>query len=124
MTNYKPEGWPTLIPRIAVDDPEGLVAFIRQVFGATGEFQQQRPTELRLGDSLLMVGSTIEREQATSFLYIYVEDTDAAYARATDLGATSIEAPREMPYGDRRAMIRDAWGNTWQIATHRGEFTP
>jgi hypothetical protein len=25
-----------------------------------------------------------------------------------------------MPYGDRRAMAQDAWGNTWQIATYRG----
>ena len=23
------------------------------------------------------------------------------------------------PYGDRRCMIEDAWGNTWQIATQR-----
>jgi uncharacterized glyoxalase superfamily protein PhnB len=24
-----------------------------------------------------------------------------------------------MPYGDRRAMVEDAWGNTWQIATRQ-----
>jgi uncharacterized glyoxalase superfamily protein PhnB len=24
-----------------------------------------------------------------------------------------------MPYGDRRAMVEDRWGNRWQIATHR-----
>jgi hypothetical protein len=23
------------------------------------------------------------------------------------------------PYGDRRGMVEDDWGNTWQIATHR-----
>jgi uncharacterized glyoxalase superfamily protein PhnB len=22
-----------------------------------------------------------------------------------------------MPYGDRRAMVEDKWGNVWQIAT-------
>jgi uncharacterized glyoxalase superfamily protein PhnB len=22
-----------------------------------------------------------------------------------------------MPYGDRRGMVEDAWGNVWQIAT-------
>jgi predicted 3-demethylubiquinone-9 3-methyltransferase (glyoxalase superfamily) len=25
-----------------------------------------------------------------------------------------------MPYGDRRCMVKDKWGNTWQIATHMG----
>ena len=26
-----------------------------------------------------------------------------------------------MPYGDRRGMVKDDWGNTWQIATHLGD---
>ena len=55
--------------------------------------------------------------------HVYVEDTDATWRRALESGATSLEAPREMPYGDRRAMVRDRWGNTWQIATHGGRFT-
>ena len=44
-------------------------------------------------------------------------DADATYARALAAGARSLEPPTDMPYGDRRAMVEDAWGNTWQIAT-------
>jgi len=119
---YVPDGMPRVIPRIAVDDPQRLVEFIKRVFDASGEFQTQRPTELRIGDSLIMVGSTVEREPMPAFLYVYVEDTDAAFSLALTYGAKSIEQPQETPYGDRRGMIRDRWGNTWQIATHRGEF--
>jgi uncharacterized glyoxalase superfamily protein PhnB len=119
-----PRGWPVLIPRIFVDAPEGLVAFIKQVFGATGSFQRERPSELRIGDSMLMVSGSLERGQVPAFLYVYVEDTDSTYRRALESGATSLEPPRDLPYGDRRAMVRDAWGNTWQIATHGGRFTP
>ena len=115
---YIPVGWPALIPRIAVDDPEALVAFIQQFLGATGEFNLERPTELHIGDSILMVGSTIGRKPMTAFLYVYVEDVDAAFQRALDLGAQPIETPQDMPYGDRRGMIGDSWGNVWQIATH------
>jgi uncharacterized glyoxalase superfamily protein PhnB len=118
-----PDGWPALIPRIAVDEPEPLVRFIRDVFGAQGSFHAERPSELRIGDSLLMVGSTLEREAMPAFLYLYVEDTDAVFRRAVSRGAKVLEDPRDMPYGDRRAMVRDPWGNTWQIATHRGRFT-
>jgi PhnB protein len=120
---YVPTGWPVLIPRIAVDDPESLVGFLQHVFGATGELNPDRPAELRIGDSLLMVGSTIGREPMSAFLYVYVEDADAVFRRALDHGAVSIEDPQDMPYGDSRAMIRDPWGNAWQIATHRGQFT-
>jgi uncharacterized glyoxalase superfamily protein PhnB len=119
-----PAGWPALIPRIAVDDPEGLVAFIQHIFGATGRFQPERPSELRIGGSLLMVGSTVERQSMPAFLYVYVEDADSTFRRALDRGSESIEEPRDTSYGDRRAMIRDPWGNMWQIATHRGRFTP
>jgi uncharacterized glyoxalase superfamily protein PhnB len=124
MPKHIPDDWPAVIPRIFVAAPEPLVTFIQQVFGAQGSFQGERPTELRIGDSMLMVSAAIEREPMPAFLYVYVEDADATYRRALERGATSLEAPQDMPYGDRRAMVRDAWGNTWQIATHGGSFHP
>ena len=124
MPDHVPDGWPTVVPRISVSDPAALVAFVREVFGAAGEFHPERPTELRLGDSLIMVGPALDRDAMPAFLYVYVEDTDATFARAVSRGAATVEEPRDMPYGDRRAMVRDAWGNVWQIATHSGRFTP
>ena len=124
MTRHVPPGWPCVIPRIAVSDPKGLVAFVRDVFAATGDHHAERPSELRIGDSLVMVGPALERGTQTAFLYVYVPDADAVFARALERGATALEAPQDTPYGDRRAMLRDTWGNTWQIATHRGRFTP
>jgi uncharacterized glyoxalase superfamily protein PhnB len=57
-----------------------------------------------------------------AFLYLYVADTDATYKRALKAGAVSLEKPTDMPYGDRRAMIKDPFGNDWQIATFKGEL--
>jgi uncharacterized glyoxalase superfamily protein PhnB len=122
--HYVPQGWQTVTPRIVVEAPEDLVCFLRTVFDATGDYHAERPTELRIGESMLMISGSSDRDVMPAFLYVYVEDTDATYRRALDAGATSIEDPRETPYGDRRAMIRDSWGNTWQIATHGGRFTP
>jgi uncharacterized glyoxalase superfamily protein PhnB len=55
-----------------------------------------------------------------AFLYVYVDDVDATYQRALKAGAVSIEDPRNVPYGDRRAMVKDPFGNDWQIATYQG----
>jgi uncharacterized glyoxalase superfamily protein PhnB len=71
-----------------------------------------------------MVSGTSERGPMPAFLYIYVTDTDSTYREALASGATSLESPRDLPYGDRRAVVRDPWGNIWQIATHGGRFTP
>jgi uncharacterized glyoxalase superfamily protein PhnB len=102
-----------------VDDPRGLVQFLQRVFDAQGPFQESRPTELRIGDSMLMVSGTEARAPMAACLYVYVADVDALHARAVAAGARSLETPAQMPYGDRRAMVEDAWGNVWQIATRQ-----
>jgi PhnB protein len=116
----RPAGWHTVTPRIITHDPQGLVSFLRKVFGAEGEFRPGRPTDLRMGDSMVMVsdGGGV-RELAPAFLHVYVDDADAVFELATTYGATSVEDPSDQPYGDRRATVRDSWGNTWQIATTR-----
>jgi len=120
MTKFQPDGWHTVTPRIIVEDPESLITFIKQVFHGRGEFRPGLPAEVRIGDSVVMIsdGGGL-RESASAFLYVYVEDTDSTYGRAVAANAISIEEPADMPYGDRRATVRDKWGNTWQIATCR-----
>ena len=114
----RPPGFHSVTPRMVVSDVAGAVEFLRTVFDAVGEVQPERPTEVRIGDSLVMVTSATEREPFPAFLYVYVGDADLAYDRALNAGAISLEAPFNTPYGDRRAMVRDPFGNVFQIA-HR-----
>ena len=51
-------------------------------------------------------------------LHLYVNDTDALYERALRASATSLLEPRDEPYGDRCAGVKDPVGNQWFIATH------
>ncbi|WP_163507588.1 VOC family protein [Fodinicola acaciae] len=116
--DFRPAGWHCVTPRIVASQPDALVDFVRAVFDADGTYDAGRPTELRIGDSRLLISGTGEREPMAAFLYVYVPDTDATFRRAMANGAESIEDPAAQPYGDRRAMIRDPHGNLWQIATH------
>lgn len=118
---FKPEGWPAVTPRIVVHDPQQLVAFVKHVFQATGDYRPDTPAVLSIGDSLIMVSDAGSRAPMRAFLYVYVEDTDETYRRAVEAGARPVEEPSKLPYGDRRAMVEDGWGNTWQIATFLGE---
>jgi len=112
-----PEGWNTITPRIVVQDPRAFVEFLRRVFAATGDYLESRPSVIRIGDSLLMISEAGVRDTMTAFLYVYVDDVEAVYKRAVEAGARTIEEPVDTPYGDRRCMVEDQWGNTWQIAT-------
>jgi PhnB protein len=111
-----PTGYYAVTPRIVVSDVPGQVHFLQAVFGAIGEIPSDRPAEVRIGDSLIMVTAANERDLFPAFLYVYVDDADAVYRRALAAGAASLELPLDTPYGDRRAMVRDPFGNIFQIA--------
>jgi PhnB protein len=117
-SNFVPAGWHTVTPRLVVRDAKQLVEFLKQVFGAAGEYQSERPSVITIGDSMLMVSETGVRSPMPAFCYVYVSDADATYQRAIEAGARTLETPFDTPYGDRRCMVEDEWGNTWQIATY------
>jgi uncharacterized glyoxalase superfamily protein PhnB len=121
MHPHPPPGFHSVTPRLVVADVKRQVEFLRAVFDAHGEIPADRPAEVRIGDSLLLVASSGEREPFPAFLYIYVDDADRRYQLALQAGAVSIEAPRDTPYGDRRAMVGDRFGNIFQIAYRKAE---
>jgi PhnB protein len=123
MAKSIPEGWHSVTPRLVVHDPAKLVRFLREAFDATGDFTPDAPSVIRIGDSIVMVSCVGPRDPMPTFLYLYVDDVDATYQLALQAGAVCLEEPADMPYGDRRGMVRDPCGNDWQIATHKGSGT-
>jgi len=114
-----PDGWHSVTPRLVVHDPALLVRFLKSTFDADGEYAAKAPSQMKIGDSIVMVSAVGARDANPSFLYVYVDDVDATYRRALQAGAASVEEPQDVPYGDRRAMVKDPCGNDWQIATHK-----
>ena len=125
MSTFIPQGWHTVTLRLVARDPLKLIQFLKDAFAATGEYLEDRPTVVTIGDTMIMVSGvvtviSVAREPMPAFLYLYVGGTDETFRRAIDAGATVLEPPQDMPYGDRRAMVKDPFGNVWQIATHLG----
>jgi PhnB protein len=121
-----PDGYHSITPRLFVPDADSLIEFLKSAFGAVERprIGKGSPAEMVIGDSIVIVSASGVRPAVPAFLYLYVPDTDAAYRKALKAGAKSLEAPADMHYGDRRAMIEDPQGNTWQIATHVEDVSP
>jgi uncharacterized glyoxalase superfamily protein PhnB len=94
MSASTPDGWHSVTPRIVVQDPARLVEFLRHAFGATGDFQPDRPSVIRIGDSLVMVSGAGPRDPMPAFLYLYVENIDATFRRALDAGGVARRTTR------------------------------
>lgn len=117
------EGFTTVTPYIWVPD-RGLADFLIRVFDAVETNVMDNPghgihRELRIGNSMVMLGETGEQKSALSrpvALHIFVDDADATFARALAAGGTSLGDPADRPYGERSGFIRDPHGNQWYIA--------
>jgi len=117
------EGFRALTPFIIVPEGARLVEFLKHTFGAEEVTHTSAPggfhAKIRIGDSMLMIltGDALRHGERRGAFHIYVPDTDAAFHRALEAGATSMGEPADRPYGERSGFVKDVAGNLWYIAT-------
>ncbi len=126
-----PEGFNTVTPYLSVANAAGLMEFMQQVFDAQAKEQLTSPdgvlchAMVRIGDSGIMLGEPKNGcEPMPAALYLYVADVDDTFKRAVEAGSASMLEPVNQFWGDRMAVVKDAWGNTWEIATHVEDVAP
>lgn len=122
--NYKPDGYSDVAPYLVVDGANDTIDFLARVFDATlvRRFDNADGTvmhaEVQVGDSVIMLSDRHPDWPAMpAYVHIYVPDVDAAYRRALDAGATSVQEPAQRGDPDKRGGVKDAGGTTWWIAT-------
>ena len=62
--------------------------------------------------------------QTTQLVHVYVEDVDAHFERAREVGAEIVSEPQDREYGDRRYDVKDPEGHLWSFAQHVRDVTP
>ena len=107
--------------------------FYQKAFGAEVVFKMDMPgdkvghAEMALGGGRFMLADEFPDMGFRSpesiggspiSLLVYVEDVDAAFARAIEAGATELRPVANQFYGDRSGMLRDPFGHVWSLATH------
>jgi uncharacterized glyoxalase superfamily protein PhnB len=122
-----PEGLRAVQPYLHLHNAHNMIPFIEAALGAQATGVHKSPDGLVRHATIEIAGATFEIDEASgetqptqSYLHVYVPDTDALYAQAVRAGATPVEPPRDAPYGDRAAAVKDPFGNTWFLATYLG----
>ena len=128
-----PGGYHTITPYLSIDGAARAIEFYKKAFGAEELFRMAQPdgrvghAELQIGDSRLMLADEYPEMNfrgpssigATPvMLHLYVEDVDAAFARAVAAGAKVTRPLRDEFYGDRTGSVEDPFGHRWSLATH------
>ena len=133
-----PEGFRTVTPHLVCGDAAAAIGFYKQAFGASEVGRMNLPNgkighaEIRIGDSRLMLADAFPEYGSNDplvlkgspvVIHLYVEDADAAWARATAAGATPIMPLADAFWGDRYGQVQDPFGHRWSIATHQREVS-
>ncbi len=125
-----PEHLHTLTPRLVVRDVPAAIDFYRAAFAAqeiserfTGPNGEVIHTELRIGDSVLMITEDSEDRELSPtpptpqcILATYWENVDAAWQRALAAGAEVIHPLDDHFYGERGGRLRDPLGHQWMLS--------
>lgn len=136
-----PAGYHTLTPYLRVRGGAAAIDFYKNAFGARELMRLTSPkdpdrvmhAELMIGDSHLMLGDEYPEMKALSpasiggtgaGVFIYVEDVDAVYNRAVELGARPDMPPQNMFWGDRYGKLTDPFGHEWALATKVEDVPP
>ncbi|MBB3275385.1 MULTISPECIES: VOC family protein [unclassified Pseudoxanthomonas] len=137
-TSYRPQGYHSVTSYLIVDDAAKALDFYRDAFGAEEMYRLPMGdrighAETRIGDTVLMLSdewpdmnalSPNTRGGATSSFMIYVEDADAAYARAVKAGARADRPVKQEFWGDRIGSVVDPFGHKWSLSTHVEDVAP
>jgi uncharacterized glyoxalase superfamily protein PhnB len=135
-----PEGYHSMTPYLVCKGAAKAIEFYTRAFGATEFVRMPGPegrimhAEVKIGDSMLMLADENPERGAvapptgtlarSASIMLYTDDVDATFKRALDLGASSIQTPTDMFWGDRMGNLMDPFGHQWAIATHKEDVTP
>lgn len=114
----------TVAPYLHASDGAKLVTFIKEVFDAKEIFRSGHHVELKIGDSIVMMGGAdgYKGDLHPAAMFIHVDDAEKRYRRALERGATSMAEPYDDSYArdggmTRTATVKDPFGNVWYITT-------
>lgn len=115
---------PKLAPYLVARDAPDLIRFIESAIGGRLSGQEVEAdgrivhAEVRIEDGFVMIGEAPPgRAPFPAMLHLYVRDSDTAYRRALEAGATQVHPPATAPDGQRRSGVRDRWGNEWWFSS-------
>jgi PhnB protein len=133
-----PDGYSAVTPYLIANGAAEALDFYQEAFGASVVMRHEGPggkimhAEFQIGDSKLMIGEACpemgvvapQSNGGTSlFLYVYVDDVDATFARALEAGAKELRPVVDQFYGDRSGQLVDPFGHVWSIATHKEDVS-
>lgn len=140
MPKAIPKGYHSVTPSFTFKDSQKALNFYKKAFGAKvlGTFPNLMGGKglmhavMQIGDSMIMMGDEMPGMKCESAetmggspvsFFIYVPNVDAAFKKALAAGAKVEMSVTDQFWGDRAGSVKDPFGHSWMIATHKHDYT-
>ena len=119
-----PKNYTSVTPWIISPSSEKLIEFLKAAFDAeeipNSKIKNKDGTVIhvvvKIGGAVVMLfDSRDDWAPSPSFLNLYVEDVEASYQKAIQLGAISVTDITLLWFGEKVCRILDPFGNLWWI---------
>ena len=136
--NPIPEGYHSVTPYLCIDGAADAIEFYKSTFDAeelmrmSGPDGQIRHAEIQIGDSRIMLSDEVAEMNfrgpksiggSPVNIYLYVEDADVVFAKATEAGASVLMPLEDQFWGDRTGTFEDPFGHIWYVSTHQEDLS-
>jgi PhnB protein len=132
-TEPVPSQYPTIAPYLVVRNASAFIEFLTAAFDGKERFRAPAGegsgkimhAEVEVGNAVVeLADASPKYPPAPQALHLYVPDAvDHVFSRAVAAGATSLQVPQDMEWGDRMGTVRDAFDNIWYVSMPKG-WTP
>ena len=134
-----PQGFHSVTPYLTLNDAARALDFYKRAFGAKEMVRMDAPNgkighaEIKIGDSIVMLADEMPGAGArspqslggtTCAVFLYVDNVDAVFTQAVSAGAHVEAALADMFWGDRYGRLKDPFGHSWSVATHKEDVAP
>ena len=138
MVKAVPDGYHSVTPYLIVDGAARAIDFYTRAFGAKELMRIPAPgdrvghAEIKIGDSVIMLADEHPEMQARGpghyggspvSILLYVDDVEALFKQAIAAGGTETRAVADQFYGDRAGTLKDPFGHSWHLHTHKEDVS-
>lgn len=125
----------TIVPVLIYEDVGQAIDWLCRAFGFSERLRAERGgvighAQLAVAEGAIMLGRqggpfrSPQANEVTQYVHVTVADVDRHFENAKQCGARVVQAPTDMPFGERQYTAQDHAGHWWTFSQHVADVAP
>ena len=125
----------TVVPVLVYENVAEAIDWLCGAFGFTERLRATRDgrvihAQLTVGEGAIMIGAAGNQfrpprpDEVSQYVIVHVEDANRHFEQSKRFGARIVQAPADMPFGERVYTSEDPAGHRWTFSQSIADVAP